>query len=116
MRTPMMLGPGLASERWSLARDFAHEIGGEWKTWLTGSGPMAALAVLSLADPEWVRLPAWTWAILIFVAGLVAAMFRVYRDLRRQRDAFRAQIAGLGVAGPFLLVPFEGTRERTHDL
>lgn len=91
-----------------LVREFAHEIVEEWKGWLTGSLPMAALAIVSLANPEWTRLPVWVWAILIFVAGLLHAMFRVYRELRRQRDALQEKLVGIGIAGPFFLVPFDG--------
>ncbi len=91
-----------------LVQDFAHEIVDEWKGWLTGSLPMAGLATMSLVNPDWVHLPLWTWALVIFVAGLLFAMFRVYRELRRQRDALYERLGSIGIAGPFILVPFSG--------
>ena len=91
-----------------LVHDFSQEIIEEWKGWLTGSLPMAGIAVTSLVDPDWVRLPLWVWALLIFVGGLLLAMFRVYRDLRRERDALQERLGGIGIAGPFILVPFSG--------
>src|SRR5487761_908159 len=105
MRMPAALETALAAECWRLAHDFTREIVAEWKAWLIGSGPMATIALMGLVDPESVRLPHWLWAILIFVAGLVAAMFRVYRDLRRRHDSLRDRLAGAGLAGPFILVP-----------
>lgn len=103
-----------------LVQDFAHEIVAEWKGWLTGSLPMAGIAVTSLVNPEWVHFPLWTWALLIFVGGLLLAMFRVYRELRHERDALQRSLAALQqsldaiqqsldgtvAAGPFMLVPF----------
>ena len=91
-----------------LVQDFAHEIVAEWKGWLTGSLPMAGIAVTSLVNPEWIHFPLWTWALLIFVGGLLLAMFRVYRELRQQRDALLQSLNGIGIAGPFILVPFSG--------
>lgn len=91
-----------------LVQDFAHEIVGEWKGWLTGSLPMAGITITGLAQPDWIHLPVWMWALLIFVAGLLLAMFRVYRDLRHQRDALQQSLDGIGIAGPFMLVPFFG--------
>jgi hypothetical protein len=91
-----------------LVQDFAHEIVAEWKGWLTGSLPMASIAVTALVNPEWIHLPLWTWALLIFVAGLLLAMFRVYRELRQQRDELQQSLNGIGIAGPFMLVPFSG--------
>ena len=91
-----------------LVQDFTHEIVEEWKGWLTGSLPMAGLAIISLVNPDWVHLPLWAWALLIFVPGLLVAMFRVYRELRRQRDALHERLGSTGVAGPFMLVPFSG--------
>src|SRR5450631_4161211 len=76
-----------------LVQDFAHEIVGEWKGWLTGSLPMSCIAVTSLVNPEWIHFPLWTWALLIFVAGLLLAMFRVYRELRQQRDALQQSLS-----------------------
>lgn len=111
MRVPIALEGRLTAECFYLAGDFAQEIMEEWKAWLTGSVPMAIIAILSLVDPDWVRLPLWTWALLIFVAGLVFAMFRVYAGLRRQHDVLRAQIADAGIAGPFLLVPYHDARK-----
>lgn len=91
-----------------LVQDFAHEIVDEWKGWLTGSLPMAGLAIMSLVNPDWVHFPLWAWALLIFVAGLLFAMFRVYRELRRQRDVLHERLGSIGIAGPFILVPFSG--------
>jgi hypothetical protein len=91
-----------------LVQDFAHEIVAEWKGWLTGSLPMASIAVTSLVNPEWIHFPLWTWALLIFVGGLLLAMFRVYRELRQQRDALQQSLDGIGMAGPFMLVPISG--------
>ncbi|MGO8867728.1 MAG: hypothetical protein ACLQME_14615 [Alphaproteobacteria bacterium] len=91
-----------------LVQDFAHEIVEEWKGWLTGSLPMAGLAIIGLVNPDWVHLPLWAWALLIFVAGLLFAMFRVYRELRRQRDVLHERLGSIGIAGPFMLVPFSG--------
>ena len=91
-----------------LVRDFTREIIGEWKGWLTGSLPMASIAVTSLVNPEWIHFPLWTWALLIFVGGLLLAMFRVYRELRQQRDALQQSLNGIGITGPFMLVPFCG--------
>jgi len=89
-----------------LVNDFAREIVREWKAWLTGSAPMAGLAVGSLVNPVWTQLPLWAWAFLIFVAGLVSAMFCVYRELRRERDTLRRALGGAGATGPFILVPY----------
>lgn len=94
-----------------LVQDFAHEIVAEWKEWLTGNLPMASIAVTGLVNPEWIHLPLWTWALLIFVVGLLLAMFRVYRELRQQRDALQQSLNGIGIAGPFMLVPFSGHSE-----
>ena len=69
---------------------------------------MTAIAVASLVDPDWIRLPPWAWALAIFVAGLLLAMFRVYRDLRKERDELREALARTGFAGPFVLVPWKG--------
>jgi len=91
-----------------LVQDFAHEIVEEWRGWLTGSLPMAGIAVTSLVSPDWVHLQLWMWALLIFVAGLLFAMFRVYRELRSQRDALQQRLIGIGIAGPFMLVPLSG--------
>src|SRR5487761_86144 len=103
MRLPAALDAALTAECWRLAHDFTREIVAEWKAWLPGSAPLAAIALVGLVDPESVRLPAWSWAILIFVAGLVAAMFRVYRDLRQRHDSLEARLASGGLAGPFIL-------------
>lgn len=116
MRVPTALKAAFAAECWCLAHDFARALIREWKGWLAGSAPMIVLGVLGPIDPERVRLPAWSWAVLVFVAGLIAATFRVYRDLRQRHDALRDQITGFGVARPFLLVPFSGNRDSTHDL
>jgi hypothetical protein len=91
-----------------LVQDFTHEIVGEWKAWLTGSLPMAGTAIIGLVQPDWIHLPLWAWALLVFVAGLLLAMFRVYRDLRHQRDALQQSLVGIGITGPFILVPFFG--------
>ena len=91
-----------------LVQDFVHEIVEEWKGWLTGSLPMASIATAGLVMPEWTHLPLWMWALLIFVAGLLLAMFRVYRDLRQQRDSLQKQLDGIGIAGPFMLIPVSG--------
>ena len=91
-----------------LVQDFVREIVDEWKGWLTGSLPMGCLAIIGLVNSDWVHLPLWAWGLLIFVAGLLFAMFRIYRDLRQQRDALHQSLACLGVAGPFILVPLNG--------
>jgi hypothetical protein len=91
-----------------LVQDFVQEIVGEWTGWLTGSLPMASIAVTSLVNPEWIHFPLWTWALLIFVAGLLLAMFRVYRELRNQRDVLQQSLDRIGIAGPFMLVPVSG--------
>ncbi len=88
--------------------DFAQEVTEAWKGWLTGSLPMTALAVASLVDPDWIRLPIWAWALAIFVVGLVLAMFRVYRDLRKERDQLKYALARTRFGGPFILVPLTG--------
>jgi hypothetical protein len=69
---------------------------------------MASIAVTSLVNPEWVHFPLWAWALLIFIGGLLLAMFRVYRELRRQHDALQQSLDGIGIAGPFMLVPLSG--------
>jgi hypothetical protein len=56
----------------------------EWKGWLAGSLPMVALAVLSIETP--ITVPPLAWALMVFVAGLTVAMFRVYRAERTQRE------------------------------
>jgi hypothetical protein len=101
-----------------LVQDFAHEIIDEWKGWLTGSLPMAGLAIAGLVDPEWIRFPLWAWVLLIFVAGLFFAMFRVYGELRRQRDILHQRLGRLSIAGPYLLVPYSPDLEErmTNDL
>ena len=91
-----------------LVQDFAYEIVDEWKGWLTGSLPMAGLAITSLVKPDWVHLPLWAWSLVIFVAGLLFAMFRVYRELRRQRDALHERLDRIGLTGSFILMPFYG--------
>jgi len=91
-----------------LATEFAREILGEWKAWLTGSTPMASLTITGLVKPEWVQLPLWIWACLIFGAGLFFAMFRVYRDLRRERDALKHRSGIREFEGPFLIVLLNG--------
>jgi hypothetical protein len=96
-----------------LVQDFAQEVVGEWKGWLTGSLPMAGIAVTSLVSPDWVHLQLWMWALLIFVAGLLFAMFRVYRELRSQRDSVQQKLIGIGIAGPFMLVPLSGHWDTT---
>ena len=93
-----------------LVQDFVQEIVREWKGWLTGSLPMASIAVTGLVNPEWIHFPLWTWALLIFVAGLLLAMFQVYRDLRNQRDVLQQSLDRLSIAGPFILVPVSGTQ------
>jgi hypothetical protein len=85
--------------------DFAQEVTEAWKGWLTGSLPMTTVAIATLVDPEWIRLPVWAWALAIFVAGLLSAMFRVYRELRKERDELRQALASAEARGPFLLVP-----------
>ena len=99
-----------------LVRDFAREIVGEWKGWLTGSLPMASIAVTSLVNTEWIHFPLWTWALLIFVGGLLLAMFRVYRELRQQRDALQQSLNGIGMTGPFMLVPFHGHSDAFREV
>jgi hypothetical protein len=120
MRNVNTLETRLESQCIVLVRDFAHEIVGEWKGWLMGSLPMVSIAVTSLVNPEWIHFPLWTWTILIFVGGLLFAMFRVYRELRQQRDALQRSLDALQqsldalqqtldgtvAAGPFMLVPF----------
>lgn len=91
-----------------LVQAFVQEIVGEWKGWLTGSLPMASIAVTSLVNPEWIHFPLWTWVLLIFVVGLLLAMFRVYRDLRNQRDVLQQSLDRLDIAGSFMLVPVSG--------
>lgn len=91
-----------------LAIEFIREILGEWKAWLTGSAPMASLTVTGLVKPEWVQFPLWIWASLIFGAGLLFAMFRIYRDLRRERDALKRHSGMSPIEGLFLLVPWNG--------
>lgn len=91
-----------------LVQDFAHEIVSEWKGWLTGSLPMASIAITGLVNPEWIHFPLWAWALLIFVGGLLFAMFRVYREIRQQRDALQQSVIAIGIAGPFMLLPLSG--------
>jgi len=106
----MPLDAAYAAEAWwgQLATEFTKEIMGEWKAWLTGSTPMAGLTVTGLVKPEWVQLPLWIWASLIFGAGLLFAMFRVYRDLRRERDALKHCSGIREFEGPFLIVLLNG--------
>jgi hypothetical protein len=99
------LEKGLKIQCLVLVQDFAHEIVEEWKGWLTGSLPMTTIAITGLVMPEWIHLPLWVWSLLIFVAGLILAMFRVYRELRRQRDALQNKLDGINISGPFMLVP-----------
>ena len=89
-----------------------------WKEWLTGSLPMVALSLATLVEPDWTRFPPWVWVLLIFLAGLFFATFRVYRELRRQRDVLHQRLGELSVGGPYLLVPYSGElMERLkHDL
>jgi len=98
------------AEAWwgQLATEFTREIMGEWKAWLTGSTPMASLTVTGLVKPEWVQLPLWIWATLIFGAGLLFAMFRVYRNLRRERDALKQRSEMRLLVGPITLVFLNG--------
>ena len=92
MPTVQILETGLKVQCIVLVQDFAHEIVGEWKGWLTGSLPMAGVAITGLVQPDWIHPPLWAWALLIFVAGLLLAMFRVYvmmpkvDDIRVTRD------------------------------
>jgi hypothetical protein len=92
----------------ALLQEFAGEILGAWKEWLTGSLPMVALSLASLVKPDWTRFPPWVWVLLIFMAGLFFATFRVYRELRRQRDVLHRRLARISIAGPYLLVPWTG--------
>lgn len=84
--------------------DFAGKLFEKWKSWLTGSMPMAGLTVTGLVNPGWTVLPLWLWGILIFVAGLLAAMFHVYRELRAERDDLEALLTQGGQSDQFLLV------------
>jgi putative exporter of polyketide antibiotics len=97
----------LLAECGSLLCDFAHEVTEAWKGWLTGSLPMTAMAISALVDPDWIRLPIWAWALAIFVAGLIAATFRVYRDLRKERDDLQEMLSRSALRGPFALVPLD---------
>lgn len=78
-----------------LVQDFTNEIVEEWKGWLTGSLPVASIAITGLVMPEWIHLPLWVWALLIFVADLLLAMFLVYRELRQQRDTLQKIVGWL---------------------
>ena len=57
----------------------------EWKGWLAGGLPMVVLAVIGIEIP--ISVPLWEWTLLVFVAGLIVAMFRVYRAERTERRA-----------------------------
>jgi hypothetical protein len=63
-------------------KDFFIAVVEEWKGWITGSLPMAAIAAIALIKPQIAPLPIWEWLILIFVAGFSCAAFRVYRTVR----------------------------------
>jgi len=64
--------------------DFTKDLLQEWKGWLGGSLLMVALSLWSEVMPEAPHLPLWVWIILIFVAGLLCAMYQMYANLRRQ--------------------------------
>jgi hypothetical protein len=76
----------------------------EWKGWLTGSLPMAVIAMGALIKPEIAPLPIWEWAILVFVAGFVCAVFRVYRSARLDAKALNAQLVQIGLDRPLTFV------------
>jgi hypothetical protein len=88
--TPMLTE---AARGMALLHEFTGKVVEEWKAWLTGSIPMAGLTVVGLVNPAWTAFPFWLWGILIFVAGLWAAMFHVYRKLRQQHDDLRARLS-----------------------
>ena len=111
MTLPTTNGFGAGAWWGQLATEFTQEILGEWKAWLTGSTPMAGLTVTGLVRPEWVQFPLWIWASLIFGAGLLFAMFRIYRDLRHERDVLKHRSGTASFEGPFLLVRWTGDRD-----
>jgi len=99
-----------------LFQEFAREIVDAWRAWLTGSLPMVALSLASLVNPQWTRFPPWVWMLLIFIAGLFFATFRVYRELRAPRDVLHRRLARISIGGPYLLVPWSADlNERMND-
>lgn len=104
-----MVGPivgGNFQESWwsLLLGEFAPAVLGEWKSWLTGSTPMAGLYLTGLVHPDWVVFPLWLWATLVFGAGLLFATFSVYHELRKERDALRCASSHLPIERPVLVV------------
>jgi hypothetical protein len=65
----------------------------EWQGWLGGSLPMVALAVIGMATP--IAVPLWAWGLLVFVAGLTVANFRVYLGLEEAKNSARTAVSHL---------------------
>jgi hypothetical protein len=82
--------------------DFIKACLHEWVGWLTGSLPMAVLAVAALIYPNIIPLPIWAWAILIFVAGYSVAAYRAYRSARMAQLTAEGKLANIAVQRPFV--------------
>lgn len=83
-----------------MVRTFCIEVLEEWKGWVTGSLPMAVIAVIALIKPDIAPLPLWAWALLIFVAGFVCAVFRVYRKAKSQYEEIKTKLDIIGLDRP----------------
>jgi hypothetical protein len=81
-------------------KTFCIEVLEEWKGWVTGSLPMAVLAVIALIYPQIAPLPLWVWLLLIFAGGFVCAVFRVYKKAKIETGNLRAQLEAIGQDRP----------------
>jgi hypothetical protein len=78
------------------------------RSWWAGVG-VAGGALGLVASVAGLDIPAWSWRAVVGVA-VVAAGFRVFDDVRRERDAARAELAtrelaGAGEPEPYPFVP-----------
>jgi hypothetical protein len=88
----------------ALFREFILSILEEWKGWITGSLPMAVIAAAALIKPDLAPLPVWQWLILIFVAGLSCAIFRVYKRVRFAELSARKKLDAIAQDRPLTFV------------
>src|SRR5712691_152114 len=86
--------------RMRLLWEFLVVVVEEWKGWLTGSLPMAVIAVVALIHPDIAPLSHWVWVLLVFGAGFGTAVFRVWRNLKLDKLSLRQKIDEIGAGRP----------------